>query len=127
MNLKYFLAVLIFVGFAGTAFLSTPVSGSEPQIISEDKPRGDAHPDSCTRWQQWDHGYCVDKTDFPAYVDALNFMKIITVPFVGAGSIFVVSTAPSVSKKKKVAMISPGIVLILLSPFVIFMGGLGFY
>ena len=103
-------------------------AASEPQIINENTIRGDAHPDSCTRWQQWEHGFCVDGTDYPAHLDAANFLKIVTIPFIGFAAIFVVSTkTPRISKKKRIAMIVPCVILIILSPFVIFMGGLGFF
>jgi hypothetical protein len=126
--LRYFVVILILIGFVGIIFPFPSVIASEPQIINENRIRGDAHPDSCTRWQQWDYGFCVDKTNFPAHIDAINFMKIITVPFIGAAAIFVVTTTtPRVSKKKRIAMIVPCIILIVLSPFVIFMGGLGVF
>ena len=126
--MKYFVIFLIFLGLAGTFPMIQQVAASEPQIINENRIRGDAHPDSCTRWQQWEYGFCVDGTDYPAHLDAANFLRIVTVPFIGAAGIFVISTAtPRTSKKKRIAMIVPCVVLIMFSPFVIFMGGLGFF
>ena len=126
--MRYFTVILILIGLVGIIFQIPSITASEPQIINENSIRGDAHPDSCTRWQQWEHGFCVDKINFPAHIDAMNFMQIITVPFVGAAAIFVVTTTtPRISKKKRIAMIIPCVILIILSPFVIFMGGLGFF
>lgn len=126
--MKYFVIFLVLIGSVGVIFQIPPVAASEPQIVNENSIMGDAHPDSCTRWQQWERGFCVNKTNYPAHLDAMNFMKIITVPFVGAAAIFVVSTTtPRISKKKRIAMIIPCVILIMISPFVIFMGGLGFF
>lgn len=120
--------LLIFLGFAGTVFMVSQAAASEPQIINENRVRGEAHPDSCTRWQQWDNGYCIDGTDYPAHLDATNFLKIVTVPFIGAAGIFVVSImTPRISKKKRIAIIVPCVILIVFSPFVILMGGLRFF
>ena len=126
--MKFFVVLLIFLGFAGLVFMMPQAIASEPQIINENRVRGDAHPDSCTRWQQWEHGYCVDGTDYPAHLDAANFLKIFTVPFIGAAVIFVASTrTPRISKKKRIAIIAPCAILIVFSPSVIFMGGLWFF
>ena len=126
--MKYFAILLIFLGFAGFALMIPQAAASEPQIINENRVRGEAHPDSCTRWQQWEHGYCVDGTDYPAHLDAANFLKIVTVPFIGVAGIFVVSTrTPRISKKKRIAIIVPCAILIVFSPFLIFMGGLWFF
>lgn len=89
---------------------------------------GDAHPDSCTRWQQWEHGFCVDSTDFPAHVDAFHFLQLVTVPFVGIAAIFVVTTkTPRISKKKRVAIIVPSAALALSGLFMTFLGGFRFF
>lgn len=116
--MKYFLVFLIFIGFAGTAL------ASEPQIV-DDRIMGNAHLDSCTRWQQWEHGFCVDGTDYPAYLDAFFFMQLITVPFIGAAAIFVVTTrTPRISKRKRIATIIPFGMLMFFSIFFIFMRGI---
>jgi len=125
--MKYFAIFLILSGLA-VVFMIPQVTASEPQVINENRIMGDAHPDSCTRWQQWENGYCVDGTDYPAYIDAANFLKMVTVPFLGFAAIFVVSTVtPRISKKKRIAMIAPCVILIVSSIFVIFIGGLWFF
>jgi len=122
------LIIIGIIGIVGVIFLIPPVTASEPQIVNENSIMGDAHPDSCTRWQQWERGFCMDKTNYPAHLGSMNFMKIITVPFVGAAAIFVITTTtPRISKKKRIAMIIPCVILIMISPFVIFMGGLRFF
>jgi len=115
--------------FGWIVISSIPQSlASEPQIISENIVRGDAHPDSCTRWQQWEHGYCVDATDYPAHLDAFHFLQLTTVPFVGIATIFIVTTrTPRISKKKRVAIIIPSVILTLAGLFMTFLGGFRFF
>ena len=115
--------VIVATGFAaGDAALA-----SEPQMIDENRVRGDAHPDSCTRWQQWDFGVCVEKTDYPAYLDAFHFLQLVTIPFVGGATIFVFAvTTPKISRRKRIAVITPCAILLLFSTSIIFFGGFSF-
>ena len=125
-TLKYSVTVLIFLGFFGFVLMIPQAVASEPSLTLENS--GDASPDSCTRWQQWDYGYCVDKTGYSSHLGAAHFLQIITVPFIGFAAIFVVSaTTPRMSKKKRVAVIVPCVIFILFSLFVIFIGGFWFF
>lgn len=119
--MKYLATTMILLGLVGLILMIPQVAESTPQIIIGDWVGGGASPDSCTRWQQWDYGYCVEKTDHPSYLGAAHFLQIITVPFIGAAAIFVVSTrTPRISKKKRVAVVIPCVILPLFSLFVIF-------
>ena len=117
--LVFLFGFLILIGFTSTAL------ASESRIIDENRIRGDAHPDSCTRWQQWDYGFCVDGTNYPAYLDAFSFLQLVTVPFIGSAAIFVVTTrTPRISKRKRIAVIIPFSILIFFGTPFIFMRGI---
>ena len=123
-----FFVILILLGFSVATFTTPNIQASEPQIISESSVRGDAHPDSCTRWQQWEHGFCVEVKDYPAHLDAFHFLQLTTVPFVGIATIFIVTTrTPRISKKKRAAIILPSAILTLSGLFVTFLGGFRFF
>jgi len=117
--MKYFVIFLVLLGFVGTAL------ASDPRIIDENRIRGDAHPDSCTRWQQWDYGFCVDRTNYPSYLDAFFFLQLVTIPFIGSAAIFVVTTrTPRISKRKRITIIFPCSVLIFFGISFIFLRGI---
>ena len=127
--LFFFAFILTFIGFAEESdIIPASALASESRTVDENNMRGDTHPDSCTRWQQWDFGVCVDKTDYPAYLDAFRFLQLITIPFLGGAGIFIVTaTTPRISRRKRTVVIIPCAILLLFSSFVIFLGGGGLF
>ena len=99
-----------------------------PQILTLESKKSDEnianryiHDSSCTRWQFWDGSNCKNLSRNFSYYYILYNMEKITIPFIGASAIFVITTTtPRISKLKRISMIIPCVVLLGYSLFVIF-------
>ncbi len=125
VNLKYFTIFLILNILVLIIIFIPQILTLESQKNDENKIDENDYPFSCTRWQFYDFSdrLCKNSSGNSYYYDLLYSLEKITIPFIGAAAIFVITTTtPRISKVKRVAMIIPCGVLLGYSLFVIFSG-----
>ena len=123
MNLKYFAIVVILIVFLLVMILIPLILTLEAEKNQGKFTNMIQHRDSCTRWEFWNGDMCQKSPRFSHSYQLMSTLQKITIPFVGAAGIFVLTiTTPRISKLKRAVMIIPCSVLLGISLLMIFTG-----